>query len=78
MIETDWENSDCYDGWFHHFAITGQDLDYTEETCELCGHQAWFKTIDGKSNNDIYLAFHLRQCLPKYHPLWAREYDYIT
>jgi hypothetical protein len=77
MNETDWKNSDCENGYFHRFNITGQDYDYVEETCELCGHQAYFKTIDGRSNNDIYLAHHIRSCLPKYHPLFEREYQTI-
>ena len=74
MIETDWENSDCYDGWFHRFNITGQDSDYVEETCEICGKQAYFKIVNGKSNNDVYLAYHIRQVLFPLHPLYYREY----
>jgi hypothetical protein len=74
MRDDDWKNSDCVDGWYHRFNITGQDSDYVEETCEICGHQAYFKTIDGRCNNDVYLAHHIRQCLFPLHPLYFREY----
>ena len=73
----EWKNSECENGWYHRFEITGQDRDYVEETCQICGHQAYFKTIEGKSENNIYLAFHIRQCLPKYHTLFEREYHTI-
>lgn len=75
MREDDWRNSDCSDGYFHRYNITAQDSDYVEETCELCGKQAYFQIIDGKSNNDIYLAHHIRQCLPPFHSLFFREFN---
>ena len=74
MREDDWANSDCENGYFHRFQITGEDKDYVEETCEICGRQAYFKIVNGKSNNDVYLAWHIRQVLPRFHPLFEREY----
>jgi len=70
----EWKNSECKDGWYHRFEITGQDSDYVQETCELCGKQVYFKVINGKANNDIYLAYHIRQALFPLHSLFFREF----
>ena len=70
MKEDDWNNSGCADGWLHRYLITGQDANYVEETCTICGNQVYFKTIDGKSENNIYLSHHIRQVLFPQHSLF--------
>ena len=75
MQEDDWNNSECADGWLHRYLITGQDENYVEETCTICGNQVYFKIVNGKSNNDVYLASHIRQVLFPGHPLFMREFS---
>jgi hypothetical protein len=70
----EWKNSECKDGWYHRFEITGQDRDYVQETCELCGKQVYFKIINGTTENNIYLAHHIRNALFPLHSLFYREY----
>jgi hypothetical protein len=56
--------------------MTNQWLDCVEETCTLCGKQTYFKIVNGKSNNDIYLANHIRQVLFPQHPMFLREFPH--
>lgn len=78
-----WGKSECGNGWLHRYEILEQHADYVMEVCVICHEPAYFKLINGKSDNFDYLDHHLRQALFKAHPQFIREYkyqpyDYIT
>ncbi len=62
--------------WLHRFEITKQFADAVQETCMICGGQKIFKTYKGRTDNYRYIDYHVRNALPKFHPLFKREYPY--
>lgn len=72
MIGT--EKSHCKEGWLHRFTILRQSPNGVEEGCIICKEKRVFKIIEGRINNLEYLEYHIRQALPKWHPLFKREY----
>lgn len=72
MMFTD---SRCRNGWLHRFTIIGQYEQGIQERCGICGRKEFFRAYNGKVDNRKYLAFHMRQALPKVHRLYDREYE---
>ncbi len=71
----EWENSHCTDVWLHRYIFTGNYIGCVEETCEICGDVQYFSYLpNGTADNLHYLSYHLRQALPRSHPLYAHEY----
>lgn len=69
-----WQNSNCSHGWLHRFSIVAEYEEGVLERCQLCSKEVFFPIINGQSNNEMYVAFHVRQCLPPYHELFSHEY----
>lgn len=68
--------SNCKGAWLHRFIIVNQWYEGVQERCMLCGLKVFFPTINGKSNNTEYIAYHARQCLPPQHRLFNHEFRY--
>lgn len=68
--------SQCKNQYFHRFKIVGEYPEGVMENCEICGMNKFFRIIDGKLNNYEYMAYHLRQALPQFHPYYDHEYSY--
>ena len=73
-IESFLEQSQCLEGWLHRFVIVDQYFDGVLERCEICGQEEFFQIIDGRVNNENYLAYHARQALLPQHELYIHEY----
>ncbi len=70
----DFTLSRCKGTYLHKFEIIAQHEQGMLEMCDRCGKEVFFKVIDGKIDNNNYLNYHLRQALPKNHPLFNHEY----
>lgn len=70
-----WNNSKCINQWFHRFKIVFQIPQGVLEQCEICHKRKFFKMVQGRTNNMEYIAYHNRQCLPREHNNFKREYN---
>lgn len=68
------DSSKCRGSWLHRFTIIGQYDQGIQERCGICGKKEFFRVAGGKIDNRKYLAFHMRQALPKVHRLYQHEY----
>lgn len=46
------------------------------ERCEICGNEVNFRVVDGRVNNQEYLAYHERQALFPQHRKFWHEYRF--
>jgi hypothetical protein len=69
------DDSRCKASWLHKFEIIGQYYNGVMERCERCSKKKFFRVDDtGRTNNRIYLSYHIRQALYPSHRLFAHEY----
>lgn len=66
--------SKCGNGWLHRYKLVAQYTDCVHEVCEVCRKSAFFPVVGGRVDNVYYIKFHNRECLPKQHPLFNKEY----
>lgn len=71
-----WSKSECRDGWLHRYKMFAQDSNAVMEICELCRDVQVFRIVNGKTDNQTYLKYHLRSALPPWHTLYQREYKH--
>lgn len=74
MSEYSWDNSKCGNSWLHRFDIIEQYQDGVLEVCKICRKKKFFRAVAGRPDNNVYIAYHNRQLLPRNHPLYEREY----
>ena len=74
MSEYNWNNSKCVNGWLHRFKIIDQHWEGVTEVCEICGKKKFFEVVNGRTDNNVYIAYHNRQCLNPLHNLFKREF----
>lgn len=68
------DESECQNAYLHRFYIQYQFEEGVIECCEICGQQEFFKVVDGRVDNNHYLAFHARQALLPQDPRFTHEY----
>lgn len=66
----------CQNEYLHRFKIVEEYPQGVLEVCEICGMDKFFRILDGKVDNQEYMAYHLRQVLPRFHELYDHEYSY--
>lgn len=66
--------SECRSGWLHRFVLSRQFFEGQEEICEICKVKVFFRQIEGRVNNQEYIAYHMRQCLFPQHRLFKKEF----
>lgn len=70
----DFSKSFCKGTYLHKYEIIRQYQQGILEMCDRCGKEVFFRVIDGNIDNNNYLNYHMRQVLPKNHPLFPHEY----
>lgn len=67
-----YQRSLCCGGKFlHKYELTEIKEEYVVEICTRCKDRQFFKQ---KIPNHIYLSYHIRACLQKWHPRFLKEY----
>ncbi len=69
------ELSRCKEGWLHEFIILRDSPFGVEEGCRKCKKKVVYRIDNGRIDNLTYIKQHIRQALPKKHPLFKREYN---
>lgn len=57
------ENSQCLNGYLHRYHIENEWEEGTEEICEICQDQRFYKVVNGQIDNNEYLEYHEREIL---------------
>ena len=70
----DFSKSTCKGTYLHKYEIIAQYPQGILEMCDRCGKEVFFSVINDTVDNNNYLNYHMRQALPKNHPLFAHEY----
>jgi hypothetical protein len=71
-----WQQSQCRNSYLHNFTIKEEYPEGVKEVCNICGLSKFFRIIDGKVNNQEYMSYHIKQSLPPFHPIYARQYEH--
>ncbi len=71
--------SKCFGTWLHNYKIIKchykADYFMVEELCFRCHDRKFFKMKKGGQVDNLnYIKYHVRQALPKHHPLFNHEY----
>lgn len=66
--------SKCRGNWLHRFEIVGECSSGVLERCVICHKKKSFRIVNGVPNPKKYLAYHMRNALPKEHRLFFHEY----
>ena len=72
------QNSKCRKGYLHRFKVEREFEDGVLEVCEICHIKKVSKIVNGKVDNNRFMAYHLRQALgniPIPHYIF-HEYEY--
>lgn len=72
--DLEWLKSKCIGTWLHDYKIFKVTPTYVHEICTRCADEVAFTIINGKTDNMDYLDYHLRNALPKWHPIYHAEY----
>ncbi len=65
-------NSQCEAGFLHDYRIKKTFPNGVIEICRRCRVKKWF---NNDTPNHVYLDYHLRAALPKYHLRYKKEYE---
>ncbi len=72
MYDDFYQNSLCPEGlWLHKYMILEQFPEGVLEVCERCGDR---KLFSRNVPNEVYLSYHLRSGLQRYHTRFTKEF----
>ena len=73
-MDKEWLKSKCIGTALHNFQIFKITDKYAHEICGNCAEEVAFPIVNGKTDNLMYLEYHLRSALVPSHPLYYAEY----
>lgn len=69
------EKSECLNGYLHRYKIENEWEEGTEEICEICKDQQFYKVINGQIDNNDYLEYHYREVIQPNDRRYEFEYE---